>query len=71
MPAVVRVKQMVNVLAHLEQDQPSLQADQEWLTWHLVGKGLRQTTGNLLGVTAPLAPYMVKQLFCQLHCHVS
>lgn len=53
-------------MQHLEQNKPSLQAQKQWLARNLVAQGLGQPPGHLLGVMAPLAPHMLKQLLCQL-----
>ena len=36
------------------------------MTGYLVSQGLRQAISDLLGVSAPLTPDMVKELLCQL-----
>lgn len=53
-------------MQHLEQNEPSLQAQKQWLAWYLVAQCLGEPAGHLLGVMAPLAPHMLKQLLCQL-----
>lgn len=54
-------------VAHLQENQPSLEAHKVWLAWYLIGKSLRQAICNMLCIGAPLVPHMIKELLGQLH----